>query len=214
MRALVGVDVGGTFTDVAVVHDGGLTTAKVPSTPGDQAVGVMQGIAAALELAGLRPRDVGHLGHGTTVATNALLEGAGTRTGFVTTRGFGDLLALGRQARPELYRPCVARPRPPAVVTAELDERIVPEGVLRHLDDRSVEAAAWRLRRARVGGVAICLLHSYADPSHERRAAAILREQLPGAFVVASNELAAEYREFERASTTVVDAYLGAHSDN
>jgi len=209
MRALVGVDVGGTFTDVAVVHAGGLTTAKVPSTPGDQALGVMQGIAAALELAGLRPRDVGHLGHGTTVATNALLERAGTRTGFVTTRGFGDLLALGRQARPELYRPCVARPRPPAVVTAELDERIAPEGVLRPLDDGSVDAAARRLRRARVGGVAICLLHSYADPSHERRAAAILREQLPAAFVVASHELAAEYREFERASTTVVDAYLG-----
>ena len=169
MRALVGVDVGGTFTDVAVVHDGGLTTAKVPSTPRDQAVGVMQGVTVALELAGLRPRDVHHLGHGTTVATNALLERAGTRTGFVTTRGFGDLLALGRQARPELYRPCVARPRPPAVLTAELDERIVPEGVLRPLDDGSVEAAARRLRRARVGAVAICLLHSYADPTHERR---------------------------------------------
>jgi len=100
MRALVGVDVGGTFTDVAVVHDGGVATAKVPTTGDDQARGVIEGVELALARAGLGARDVGHLGHGTTVATNALLERTGARTGFVTTRGFGDLLALGRQARP------------------------------------------------------------------------------------------------------------------
>ena len=118
MRALVGVDVGGTFTDVALVHDGRLTTAKVPTTVHDQSRGVMEGIRLALERAKVEPRDVAHLGHGTTVATNALLERRGARTGFVATRGFGDLLELARQTRPELYRPCVDRPPPLPVVTA------------------------------------------------------------------------------------------------
>jgi N-methylhydantoinase A len=209
MRALIGVDVGGTFTDVAVVHDGSLTTAKLPTTVDDQSRGVVEGVARALELAGLRPGDGGHLGHGTTVATNALLERRGAVTGFVTTRGFGDLLALARQTRPQLYRPCQARPQPLPAITAEVDERMGPGEVLRPLDERSVLRAAARLRRRGVGAVAVCLLHSYADPSHEHRVAELLREQLDGVFVVASHELAAEYREYERASTTSMDAYLG-----
>ena len=105
MRALVGVDVGGTFTDVAVVQEGRLTTAKLPTTVDDQSRAVVEGVAMALAAAGLEPADVGHLGHGTTVATNALLERRGAVTGFVTTGGFGDLLALARQTRPDLYRP-------------------------------------------------------------------------------------------------------------
>jgi N-methylhydantoinase A/oxoprolinase/acetone carboxylase beta subunit len=209
MRALIGVDVGGTFTDVAVVHEGKLTTAKLPTTVDDQSRGVVEGVAIALELAGLRPRDVGHLGHGTTVATNALLERRGAVTGFVATRGFGDLLALARQTRPQLYRPCEGRPQPLPVVTAEVDERMGPGEVLRPLDERSVLRAAARLRRRGVGAVAVCLLHSYADPSHEGRVAELLRAELDGVFVVASHELAAEYREYERASTTSMDAYLG-----
>ena len=206
---MVGVDVGGTFTDVALVHDGRLTTAKLPTTVDDQSRGVMAAIELALERAGLAPRDVGHLGHGTTVATNALLERRGAPTGFVTTRGFGDLLELARQTRPELYRPCVGRPRPLPMATAEVDERMTPSGVLRPLDRESVRRAARRLRRAGVRSVAVCLLHSYADPVHERETARILRRQLPGVFVVASCELAGEYREYERASTVSIDAYLG-----
>jgi N-methylhydantoinase A len=209
MRALTGVDVGGTFTDVALVHDGRLTAVKVPTTPDDQSRGVIAGVEAALEQAGVEPSALGHLGHGTTVATNALLERRGARTGFVTTRGFGDLLALGRQERPELYRPCVARPASLPELTVEVGERMTPDGVLVPLDEESVERAAARLARARVEAVAVCLLHSYAHPAHERRVAAMLRKRLPGVFVAASFELAAEYREFERASTTSVDAYLG-----
>ncbi len=208
MPALIGVDIGGTFTDVALVNDGRLTAVKLP-TSGDRTSGMVDAVGAALETAGLSPRDVGHLGHGTTVATNALLERRGARTGFVTTAGFGDLLALGRQTRPSLYRPWLGRPDPLPVVTAEVSERMAPHGVLQPLDPESVRRAARRLARARVEAVAVCLLHSYADPSHEREVARILRAELPGTFVVASHELASEYREYERASTTAIDAYLG-----
>ncbi|HEX2587149.1 MAG TPA: hydantoinase/oxoprolinase family protein [Gaiellales bacterium] len=209
MRALIGVDVGGTFTDVALVHDGRLTAAKVPTTVDDQSRGVVEAIDLALERAGLRVRDVGHVGHGTTVATNALLERRGAPTGFVTTAGFGDLLALRRQTRAELYRPCAQHPPPLPVVTAEVDERMGPEGVLRPLDRESVGRAAARLRRAGVKAASVCLLHSYADPSHEREVVRDLRRQLPRVFVVGSHELVAEYREYERAATTTIDAYLG-----
>ena len=209
MRTLAGVDVGGTFTDVALVHEGRLTAVKLPTTIDDQSRAVIEGVERALEQAGLAPRALGHLGHGTTVATNALLERRGAVTGFVATRGFGDLLALARQTRPLLYRPCVARPAPLPELTVEVDERMGPDGVLRALDERSVERAARALRRAGVEAVAICLLHAYAHPQHERRVAELLRSQLEGVFVVASHELAAEYREFERGSTTSIDAYLG-----
>ncbi|MDX6533246.1 MAG: N-methylhydantoinase [Gaiellales bacterium] len=209
MRALVGVDVGGTFTDVALVYDGSLVTVKVPTTVDDQSRGVLEGVRRALEPAGIGPGDVAHLGHGTTVATNALLERRGAKTGFVTTRGFGDLLHLARQTRPELYKPCVARPAPLAELSTEVDERLVPGRVERPLDPRSVGRAAKRLRAAGVEAVAVCLLHSYADPRHEQAVADLLRAELPDAFVVASHELAAEYREYERASTTTMDAYLG-----
>ena len=110
MRAIVGVDVGGTFTDVAVIAGGRLVTAKVPTTPSDHALGVIEGVRLALAEAGLAAADVAHFGHGTTVATNAMLERRGARTAFVGTRGFADIPALGRQARPHLYRPEVAPP--------------------------------------------------------------------------------------------------------
>jgi N-methylhydantoinase A/oxoprolinase/acetone carboxylase beta subunit len=209
MRAIVGVDVGGTFTDVALIAGGRLVTAKVATTVSDPAAGVIEGVRVALEKAGLGTGDVSHFGHGTTVATNAMLERRGARTAYVATRGFGDVPALGRQARPHLYRPEVAPPAPLAEVTAEVDERMGPEGPIEPLDLRSVSAAARRLRRERVGAAAVCLLHAYADPAHERAVAGALREALPDVHVVASHEVAAEFREFERASTTIADAYLG-----
>ena len=209
MRAIVGVDVGGTFTDVALVAGGRLVTAKVPTTTADQSRGVVDGIALALERAGLDAPDVGRLGHGTTVATNALLERRGSRCAFVATQGFADLLTLARQTRPHLYRLDVAPPAPLAEVTAEVDERTGPDGVLRRLRPESVERAARRLRRAGVDAVAVCLLHSYAHPEHERETARLLRRALPGVRVVASVDVAPEFREYERASTAVADAYLG-----
>jgi N-methylhydantoinase A len=209
MRAIVGVDVGGTFTDVALVAGGRLVTAKVPTTAADQSRGVIDGIALALDRAGLAPDDVGRLGHGTTVATNALLERRGARCGFVATAGFADLLALARQTRPHLYRLEVAPPAPLAEVAAEVDERTGPDGVLRRLRPESVERAARRLERAGVEAVAVCLLHSYAHPGHELETARRLRRALPGVRVVASVDVAPEFREYERASTAVADAYLG-----
>ncbi len=133
MRAIVGVDVGGTFTDVALIAGGRLVTAKVATTVADHSVGVIAGVRLALADAGLGARDVAHLGHGTTVATNAMLERRGARTAYVATRGFADVPALGRQARPHLYRPEQAPAAPLAQVAVEVDERIGPGGVLRSL---------------------------------------------------------------------------------
>jgi len=209
VTATVGVDLGGTFTDVVVLAGGRMVTAKLPTTPGDPSQAVAEGIQQALADAGVTAAEVTHFGHGTTVATNALIERRGASTGFVATRGFGDLPALGRQVRPHLYRPELAPPPPLAAVTAEVDERLGPTRVLAPLDSGSVAAAARRLRRAGVAAVAVCLLHSYRDPRHEREVARRLRDELPDAHVVASVELAPEFREFERASTTIVDAYLG-----
>src|SRR4051812_39545925 len=208
MRAIVGVDVGGTFTDVALIAGGRLTTAKVATTR-DQSRGVVQGVALALAEARLGAEDVARLGHGTTVATNALLERRGARAALVATQGFADLLTLARQTRPHLYRLDVAPPAPLAEVTAEVDERTGPDGVLRRLRPESVERAARRLRRAGVEAVAVCLLHSYAHPGHERETARRLRRALPGVHVVASVDVAPEFREYERASTAIADAYLG-----
>ena len=142
MRAIVGVDVGGTFTDVALIAAGRLVTAKVATTVADPAEGVIEGVRVALDRAGIGAGDVTHFGHGTTVATNAMLERRGARTAYVATRGFADVPALGRQARPHLYRPEVAPPAPLAEVTAEVDERMGPDGVIEPLSEGSVAAAA------------------------------------------------------------------------
>ena len=207
---LLGVDVGGTFTD-AVVYDGDqLFTAKVPTAPGDQSEGVMGAVAAALERAGADPGQVEVFSHGMTVGTNALLEQRGADTALVATRGFGDLLRIGRQDRASLYRLCAAKPQP--LVRAqdqfELSERVGPQGVITELDDAELGELAGAIRDAGVASVAICLLFSYLDPAHEQRTAALLRDQLPGVHVSASHEVLAQFREYERCSTTVIDAYL------
>jgi N-methylhydantoinase A len=207
---LLGVDVGGTFTD-AVLFDGEeLFTAKVPTTPQDQSEGVMAAVEAVLERRGAATSEVETFAHGMTVATNALLEGQGAKTALVTTRGFSDLLRIGRQDRPSLYHLCAPKPAPLVASQNqfELDERVGPEGVIEALEDPDVEALAELIQASGVSAVAICLLFSYLEPEHERRAAQRLREALPEVHVSASHEVLAQFREYERCSTTVIDAYL------
>jgi N-methylhydantoinase A len=207
---LLGVDVGGTFTDAVVAAGGRLVTAKVPTTPADQSEGVIAAVTAALERAGARPEDVLAFSHGMTVATNALLEGRGARTAFVATEGFSDIVALGRQDRPELYRLSVARPQPLTAPEARFGapERMGPDGPLRELSPRSAADLAHALAAARPEAVAVALLHSYRHPEHELAVGEALAAALPGVHVSLSHEVVGTFREFERAATTEVDAAL------
>ena len=202
--ARLGVDVGGTFTDLVALVDGRLETAKVPSTPGDQSAGV----AAALRA--VEVEGVAAFAHGMTVATNALLERRGARTALVTTAGFRDVLEIGRQDRPDLYD--LARDRPPALIPRDLRfcvrERMGPEGELEPLDAASVEDAVGALREAGVEAVAVCLLFAFLHPEHEERVGAAIRDALPGVHVSLSSEVLPELREYERFATTAADAYL------
>jgi N-methylhydantoinase A len=207
---LLGVDVGGTFTD-AVLFDGAeIHTAKQPTTPRDQSVAVLAAVEAVLERAGARGGDVTSFAHGMTVGTNALLEERGARTALVATRGFADVLEIGRQDRPKLYRLCAPKPAPlvEAEMRFEARERIGPEGVVEPLAEGEAERLEALVRASGAESVAICLLFSYVDPSHERRLADHLRRTLPGVHVSASHEVLPRFREYERTSTTAIDAYL------
>jgi N-methylhydantoinase A len=207
---LLGVDVGGTFTDAVLLDGGAVHTAKVPTTPRQESTGVMRAVAAVLERAGGTAGDVEVFSHGMTVGTNALLEERGARTALVATRGFADLLEIGRQDRPELYRLCA--PKPAALVEPQLRfeaaERTGPDGVVEALGDGEPERLAAAIEASGAESVAVCLLFSYLDPSHEQRIVEHLRERLPGLHVSASHEVLPRFREYERCSTTAIDAYL------
>jgi N-methylhydantoinase A len=202
----VGVDVGGTFTDLVAVVDGELVTAKVPSVPGAEA----RGIAAALAAAGIDVGAVDVLAHGTTVATNALLERRGARTALVTTEGFRDVIEIGRQNRASLYDLTAHKPAPlvPRELRFAVRERMGPEGVLVPLDEESLREAVVAVAAAEVEAVAVCLLFAFMHPQHERAVGEALRAALPGVRVSLSSELLPEFREYERCSTTVANAYL------
>jgi N-methylhydantoinase A len=204
---LLGVDVGGTFTDAVLAVDGRLVTAKAPTTPADQSQGVLAAVGAALEKAGADAVAVREFSHGMTVVTNALLEGKGSRTAFIATEGFTDLIALGRQDRPELYRLCAARPAPltPPELRFAAPERMTPEGVLRELD---CDDLIRRVAEARPEAVAVTLLHAYRHPQHERAIGEALARALPEVHISLSHQVVGTFREFERASTTEVDAAL------
>ncbi len=218
-RWRVGVDSGGTFTDICLFDADArrVEVWKVASTPDDPARGIAQSLEEGMrrvvaDADGAPAAPVVYLGHGTTVATNALIQGRGVPTGLITTAGFRDLLEIGRQKRPDLYD--LFADKPPTLVPRdrrfEVAERVRHTGAVETaLDDDAVRAAARRLRAAGVRAVAICFLYSFVRPEHERRAKAIVRQALPDAFVCASHEIAPEFREFERLSTTVVNAYLG-----
>jgi N-methylhydantoinase A len=207
---MLGVDVGGTFTD-AVLFDGTTVhTAKLPTTPEDQSIGVIAAVEEVLRRAGASPQAVESFAHGMTVGTNALLEESGARTALVATAGFADLLEIGRQNRPQLYRLC--SPKPPPLIEPELrlqaTERVGPDGEVEPLAAGEVERLAGLVRAAGAESVAICLLFSYLDPGHERAIAEHLRRELPGVHVSASHEVLPRFREYERCSTTAIDAYL------
>jgi N-methylhydantoinase A len=206
-RARLGVDVGGTFTDLVALVDGELRTAKVPSTPADQSEGVMACVAAA----GVAGGDVAAFAHGMTVGTNALLERRGARTALVTTAGFRDVLEIGRQVRPSLYDLTQDRPVPlvPRELRFTVAERMGPDGVLTELGDEGVRDVVEAVRGADVEAVAVCLLFAFLHPEHEQRVAAALRDGLDGVRVSLSSAVLPEFREYERFATTAVDAYLG-----
>ena len=206
-------DIGGTFTDVAVLTpDGRLATRKLPSTPHNYADAVIAGVRDLIEDLGSPPDALEELLHGCTVATNAILEGKGAPTALLTTRGFRDVLELRRVRVPNLYEPLYERPPPlvPRQFRFEIDERIGPRGEeLRALDEADVRAAAERIRAAGIEAVAVCYLHSYANPDHERRTGEMLREMLPGAFISLSVDVLPQKLEYERTSTTAINAYVG-----
>jgi N-methylhydantoinase A len=209
----VASDVGGTFTDNLAYDEGArrLTVAKVPTTPENRARGTVQGLKRALLLQGRSGAEVGYVGHGMTTATNAVIQRSGGRTALVTNEGFRDLLLIGRQNRPSLYD--IRRTRPPPLAAREdchaVRGRLDAAGrEVAPLDEEGLRRIAGRLRRDRVAAVAICFLHAYANPAHERRAKALLERELAGIPVCASTDILAEFREYERASTVVLNAYL------
>ena len=210
----LGIDVGGTFTDLALLHEesGLLVVGKVPSVPADPSEGILNGIARILAEAGVSPAQVTYLAHGTTVATNTLLQRKGAKTGLITTRGFRDLLEIARQRRPSLYD--LHAPKPALLVPRahrmEVPERVMADGSVRvPLDLAEVDRALQALGRAGIEALAICFLYAYLHPEHERQVLERARQLLPGAFCSASHEVLPEFREYERLSTTVVNAYLG-----
>lgn len=208
---LLGVDVGGTFTDAVLLgQDGTVHTAKAPTTPSDQSIAVSRAVAAVLDRAGASAGEVRRFAHGMTVATNALLEGKVARTALLATEGFADLIELGRQARPDLYRLCVAPPAPltPPERRFEARERTGPEGVIRALDQAAAQETVAAVAACEPEAVAVVLLHSYAHPQHELALARMLAAALPGAHLSLSHDLVGTFREYERAATTEIDAAL------
>jgi N-methylhydantoinase A len=215
---VIGVDIGGTFTDLMLYDraSGAVHVHKVPSTPAEPDRAMVAGLAELCAAAGISTADVSGVFHGTTIATNSVLEHDGALAGMITTRGFRDIVHIGRHQRPLHYSvmqdiPWQARPfvrrRHRKVVT----ERIVPPTgeVLVPLDEDEVRAAARELREEGVEAVAVCFLFSYLNPDHERRAAAIVREEMPDAFVTTSADIVPQFREFERFTTATMSAFVG-----
>ena len=213
--AELAADIGGTFTDVVLrTATGEQWSAKVLTTPDDPTEGLVRGATQVLHQAGIRPADVGRVVHATTLSTNVILERRGAPVAFVTTRGFRSVLSLGRQARVEEERYDIHfEPAPPPVPEShifEVTERLDASGdVLVPLDVDSVRAAVETIATLDVAGVAICLLHSYVNPSHEQAVAEACRRGLPAnTVIVTSSDVCPEIREYERATTTVMSAYV------
>ena len=211
MQVRVAADIGGTFTDVVLDAPSGRRTAKVLTTPRTPEAGVFEALEMVLEESAIAPAEVAVFVHGTTLATNALIERRGARTAFLTTRGFRDILEMGFEKRFEQYDIFMDKPDPlvPRPLRREVAERVSARGrVLIPLDEAEVRAVAAEWRKAGIEAVAVGLLHSWAHPAHERAVREILAAELPGATVCLSSEVCPEIREYERFSTTCANAYV------
>ena len=210
---IAGTDIGGTFTDLVGCIDGKIVTSKTSTVPANPAEGVVE----TLRLAGCAVPELAEILHGSTTAINTVLERKGARTALLTTKGFRDIYAIGRGNRIEAFNLFFHRPKPLAErsLTFEVPERMNAKGeVLLSLDESAVENLIPVLRDTGVEAIAVCLLHAWANPAHERRLGALLRKALPDVFVTLSHEILREYREYERTSTTVLNAYVGPRVKN
>ena len=209
----LGIDIGGTFTDAVLLNEetGETRTGKVPSTPDDLSRGFLDAVRLIVADGGISPTSVEHLVHATTIATNSIIEGKTALTGFVTTDGFRDMLEIARQIRPSLYDLQFEKPPPlvPRYLAFGVPERLDANGdVLTPLDEQAVREVARALKQEGVRTIAVCFLHSYINPAHERRAGEILAHECPEAIVSLSSDVAPEFREYFRASTTVINAAI------
>lgn len=209
----IAADIGGTFTDIAfLTPDGGIASRKVPSTPEDYAKGVIRGLEELASETNMSLDSVSELLHGCTVATNAILENKGAKTALITTRGFRDILELRRIRIPRLYEPLYVKPQPlvPRQLRFEVTERTGHDGeVIEPLDREDLDRAIQKIKSAGVEAIAVCFLHSYANPDHERIVGEALRSNFPDAFISLSIEILPQIREYERTSTTVINSYVG-----
>jgi len=214
----IGVDVGGTFTDFTIsnAQSGENLYFKLSSTPDDPSDAIVNGISQILELFKISPQAISYIGHGTTVATNMIIERRGVPTGLITTKGFRDVLAIGRQTRPALYDMAIRKPDPlvERYRRCEVTERLNAKGdCIEALDEAELERVADYLGQTGVQAIAISFLHAYKNPEHEEAAARIVSRRLPGIYVSTSSKVLPEFREFERTSTTVLNAYVGPKMD-
>ena len=209
--ARLAVDIGGTFTDVALEHAGQRTTTKVLTTPHAPEQGVLTGVRAILAASGVAAADVGLIIHGTTLATNAVIERKGAKTALLTTEGFRDVIEMGNESRYDQYDLNITLPEPlvPRALRLPVSERLDNTGaVLKPLDEAGVRALVPLLKQEQVASIAVGLLHAFVNGEHERRVRAVLQEEMPGIPVSLSSEISPEMREWERFSTTVANAYV------
>jgi N-methylhydantoinase A len=209
--ARLAVDIGGTFTDLALEAGGRLVTVKVLTTSARPEEGVLAGVAKVMAEAGVAPGEVGLIIHGTTLATNALIERKGAVTALLTTEGFRDSVEMAYENRFEQYDINIDRPDPlvPRYLRWPVPERVNARGeVLKPLDEAAVEALVPRLRAEGIEALAVGLIHAYANPAHEARVAEIVRAALPELSITLSSEVCPEIREYERLSTTCANAYV------
>ncbi len=209
----LGVDVGGTFTDLVLINEETheILYTKTSSTPGNPDEGVINGVRKVMAQFQVEPRSLHFIIHGTTVATNALIERRGAKVGLLVTRGFRDVLHIARQTRPKLYDFFERRPDPiiPRHLRYEVTERTLHTGEIREeLNEEEVRAAVRELLEQGVSVVVVCLLHSYANPMHEQRIRELLEEEAPSLKISLSSDILPEFKEYERMSTTAINAYV------